>query len=303
MTFTISHLGPAGTYTEQAAQAYAHWWATQTQQSLPQLLPQASIGQSLQAVAQAQAEVAIVPVENSIEGSVTTTLDTLWQLDDLNIRQGLVLPILHVVVSQAEQWETVQTIYSHPQALGQCQQWLQKWVPHAEQIPVNSTTDALKYVANDATVAAISSEPAAQLYDLPIRAYSIQDYPENCTRFLVVSRLHCDIAIPEVPQGQLYTSLAFSLLKNVPGALVTPLQIFAQRNINLSRIESRPTKRSLGDYVFFIDAEADFNGEPMQAALALLKTYTERLRVLGNYAILPTPTMQTQTDPNQQTSP
>jgi prephenate dehydratase len=284
MTFTIAHLGPAGTYAEQAALTYAQWWSDQMQQVAPTLVSFPSIAQTLHAVDQGQTEVAVVPVENSIEGSVTTTLDTLWQLDTLQIRQALVLPIVHVLVAQSTALSTIQTVYSHPQALGQCQQWLHQNLPHAQLISTHSTTEALKYVEVDPSVAAIASERAAHLYELPIFAKSIQDYADNCTRFLVVSQPQSAITIPDIADTPIYTSLAFSLPQNSPGALVTQLQIFAARNINLSRIESRPTKRSLGEYVFFIDAEAALEVETMQSAISLLSHDAERLKILGSYS-------------------
>ncbi len=284
MTFTIAHLGPAGTYTEQAALAYAQWWSEKMQQLAPTPVPFPSIDQTLHAVAQGRTDGAVVPVENSIEGSVTTTLDTLWQLDTLQIRQALVLPIAHVLVAQSTQLSTIQTVYSHPQALGQCQQWLHQNLPDAQLISTHSTTEALKYVEMDSSVAAIASERAAHLYKLPIFATAIQDYADNCTRFLVVSQPQSTLNIPAIEGAPIYTSLAFSLPQNSPGALVTQLQIFAARNINLSRIESRPTKRSLGEYVFFIDAEAELETESMQSAVGLLRHDAERLKILGSYS-------------------
>jgi prephenate dehydratase len=245
------------------------------------------MAQTLYAVERAETDMAIVPIENSIEGSVTTTLDTLWQVDDLKICQALVQPIIHVLVTHTTKLTTLQTVYSHPQPLGQCQQWLAQHLPQVSLIPTHSTTEALNYIDADGTVAAITSERAAKLYDLPILERSIQDYPDNCTRFLVVTRPQSNIAIPPIPNSTVFTSLAFSLRRNVPGSLVTPLQIFADRQINLSRIESRPSKRSLGDYVFFVDAEAALETEAMRSALLLLKEHTEQLKVLGDYAILP----------------
>jgi prephenate dehydratase len=290
MTFTIAHLGPAGTYAEQAALAYAQWWSSQTQHTVPELVPFPSIAQTLYAVAEGRTEVAVVPIENSIEGSVTMTLDTLWQLETLQIRQALVLPIVHVLVAQTDALKSIQAVYSHPQALGQCQQWLRKNLPHAQQIPTPSTTEALKYVGIDGA-AAIASERAANLYSLPILAKSIQDYADNCTRFLVVTQPQSSVIIPEIIGAPVYTSLAFSLPQNVPGALVAQLQAFAARKINLSKIESRPTKRSLGEYVFFIDAEAALATESMRSAIGLLSTVAEKLKILGTYStvqILPT---------------
>jgi prephenate dehydratase len=283
MTFTIAHLGPAGTYAEQAALAYAQWWSNQTQQTAPQLIPLPSIAQTLHAVAEGRTEAAVVPIENSIEGSVTMTLDTLWQLETLQIRQALELPIVHILAAHGKALNAIETVYSHPQALGQCQQWLRENLPHAQQIPTPSTTEALKYVGIDGA-AAIASERAANLYNLPVLAQSIQDYADNCTRFLVVTQPQSAVVIPEILGAPVYTSLAFSLPQNVPGALVTQLQAFAARNINLSKIESRPTKRSLGEYVFFIDAEAALQTESMRSAIGLLSTVAEKLKILGTYS-------------------
>lgn len=284
MTLSIAHLGPVGTYTEQAALAYAQWWSERTRQPLPQLLPFPSIAQTLYEVAEGRVDVAIAPVENSIEGSVTTTLDTLWQVDNLKIRQAIVLPITNVLVAQTETLEQIAKVYSHPQPLGQCRQWLHENLPNVELIPTNSTTEALKYV--EGRVAAIASERAAQLYDLPVRARSIQDHPDNCTRFLVISQPDSSTVIPVVADVPVHTALAFSLLRNNPGALVKPLQIFAERQINLSRIESRPTKQSLGDYVFFVDAEVCLKTKPFESVIDLLKQNTESLKVLGYYSVL-----------------
>jgi prephenate dehydratase len=284
MTLSIAHLGPAGTYAEQAALSYGQWWSDRTQKPLPQLIPFPSIAQTLYEVAEGRVDIAIAPVENSIEGSVTTTLDTLWQLDNLQIRQALVLPIAHVLVAQTEDLSKITKVYSHPQALGQCQSWLHRNLPNAKLIPTTSTTEGLKYVEGDA--AAISSEPAAQLYNLPIQARSIQDHPDNCTRFLVISRPDSSMVTPTVADAPIHTALAFSLLRNNPGALVKPLQIFAERQINLSKIESRPSKRSLGDYVFFVDAEVSLETKPFEGVIDLLQQNTESLKVLGYYSVL-----------------
>ncbi|MCU0569386.1 MAG: prephenate dehydratase [Oculatellaceae cyanobacterium Prado106] len=277
MPIAIAHLGPTGTYSETAALNYAQSWQKQHQQDF-ELHPYSTIAQTLQAIANQQADIAVVPVENSIEGSVTMTLDTLWQLDQLQIQQAVVLPIVHTLVSIAPNLEAIQTVYSHPQALAQCQTWLRINLPTAELIPTNSTTEALQHLSQHPTTAAISSERAAKLYDLPMLARSINDHPDNCTRFWI---LGADLS----SEGQ-HSSLAFSLLANQPGALVKALQIFAARNINLSRIESRPTKRSLGDYLFFIDIEANMKDMAVQSALLELQDYTEKLKCFGSYNLV-----------------
>jgi prephenate dehydratase len=278
MSISIAYLGPPGTYAEAAALAYVGTLARETG-SNSVLCPYPSIAQTLQSVAQEQAHLAVVPVENSIEGSVVTTLDMLWQLDTLQVQQALVLPIRHALLSRASTIEAIQTVYSHPQALAQCQGWLEKFLPSAQLVPTNSTTEALQYLDKDYTAGGITSQRAAQLYNLPILASAINDYPDNYTRFWVMGK--------QPSAGGSHTSLAFSTPANVPGALAKPLQVFASRRINLSRIESRPTKRSLGEYLFFIDLEADASQSPVQDALSELASHTEILKIFGSYSVLP----------------
>lgn len=277
MAISIAHLGPPGTYAETAALRYGEWLKAETAEVV-QLVPCASIPQTFYAVAEGKTELAIVPVENSIEGSVTTTMDTLWNLDRLQIQRSLDLPITHALLSRATAIADIQTVYSHPQALGQCQAWLEQHLPQAKRIPTNSTTEALQYLDGDPTVGAISSRRAAALYDLPILACPINDHPDNCTRFWVIG-LHPS------PGGQ-RTSLAFSV-HDVPGALVKPLQVFADRAINMSRIESRPSKRALGDYLFFIDLAGDLREANMQQAMQELAAHTATLKIFGSYDPLP----------------
>jgi prephenate dehydratase len=277
----IAYLGPHGTYSEQAAYFYLNWLKN-NQGIDAKLAAYPSIAKSLQAVATEQADITVVPVENSIEGSVSMTMDSLWQLERLRIKLALVLPINHALISCSSNLENIKTVYSHPQALAQCQGWLAKFLPNANLIARNSTTEALEGLPQAPETAAISSERAAQLYNLPILASRINDYPENCTRFWVVAKESAenDLFTPT------HTSLAFSVPANVPGALVKALEVFAYLGINLSRIESRPTKRSLGEYLFFLDAEAAVSSPLMTSALAELNSYTEVLKIFGSYTIL-----------------
>jgi prephenate dehydratase len=284
MVLSIAHLGPTGTYAEQAALAYLDLHAASSTPAT--LCPYASIAGTIQSTAQGETQLTVAPVENSIEGSVATTLDTLWQCSDLQIRQALVLPIVHVLIAQTSTLEEIKTVYSHPQALGQCQRWLAINLPQAAAIATNSTTEALQYVQSDAFTAAISSERAAQLYSLPVVKRAIQDHPDNCTRFWVLSQPKI-IDLPQVIEtDQIYTSLAFSLPANQPGALLEALKIFADRNINLSRIESRPSRRSMGDYVFFIDAEVSAKQESFSSAWEQLQASTEVLKSFGSYPLI-----------------
>lgn len=271
MAITLAHLGPPGTYTEAAALAYG------AQYGEVELFPYGSIAQTLQAVAHQETDLGIVPIENSIQGSVAVTLDTIWLLDDLHIQQALVLPIQHVLISLSDRLESVKTVYSHPQALGQCQGWLEQFLPQAQRLAAASTTDALTSLEGDRAAAAISSRRAAQLYDLPILAENLNDYPDNCTRFWVLGR-------EATTQGS-HISLAFAAPANVPGALVNPLQVLAERQINMSRIESRPTKRLLGEYIFFVDIEGDLRDRAIQAALAEFARHTASCKIFGNYNV------------------
>ncbi|QIZ72578.1 prephenate dehydratase [Oxynema aestuarii] len=277
MNVSLAYLGPPGTYSEAAALSYVKQARTRTGMEYL-LCPYPSIAQTLQAVAGGEVQIAVVPVENSIEGSVTVTLDTVWQLDKLRIQEALVLPISHALISPMESLSQIKTIYSHPQALAQCQGWLEQFLPQVQLIPTNSTTEAVRQLEEDPEAGAIASCRAAELYEMPIAAYPINDSPDNCTRFWVVS-------LQPSPGGS-HTSLAFTVPANVPGSLVQPLQVFAQRNINMSRIESRPTKRSLGDYLFFIDLEADTRTAIVQSALEELKGYTNILKIFGSYSIV-----------------
>ncbi len=284
MTVSIAYLGPPGTYTEQAALAYVSQVHKVMGGAI--LCPCPSIAQTLRAISQAQAQLAVVPVENSIEGGVAVTLDMLWQLDTLQIQLALVMPIAHSLLSCAPSLEGVQTVYSHPQALAQCQGWLEQFLPKVQLIPTNSTTEALQQIEQDRSAGAIASPRAAQLYNLPALASAINDYPDNCTRFWVIGKGDSLASKHQVSPGGTHTSIAFSLAANVPGALVKPLQVFAQRGINLSRIESRPSKRALGDYLFFIDLEAGVGSLTVQSALVELAAYTEVLKLFGSYSVL-----------------
>ena len=270
----IAHLGPTGTYTEAAALAYAQSALSDTDFCLQ---PYANIARTLQAVASGEAMLGIVPVENSIEGSVTMTADTIWQLDaPLQIHQAIVLSIRHALISIATDLNQIQLVYSHPQALSQCQEWLQQYLPQAERVSANSTTAALTTLPTLPHAAAISSVRAAKLYDLPVLVQQINDYPDNQTKFWVVS-------LQPSATGNC-TSVAFSLSANAPGGLMTALGFFANRGLNLSRIESRPSKRSLGDYLFFIDIETDLNNcRELTSALADLDAYAETVKNFGSY--------------------
>jgi prephenate dehydratase len=268
----IAHLGPTGTYAETAALAYG-----KSIDADFELMPYNTIAQAIEAVSDQTADLAVVPVENSIEGSVTMTLDALWRIDGLQIQQALVLPIEHQLITVAQSLDQIQAVYSHPQALSQCQEWLGKHLPQAQRIPANSTTEILAQLADLRTTAGISSPSAAALYNLPILAADIGDRLENRTRFWVLGHQ------PAITGN--HTSLAMTLSANVPGALLAVLAKFAAAQINLSRIESRPTKRSLGEYLFFMDLEADGHDPQVAKILTEIAATVEQVKLFGSYHI------------------
>jgi prephenate dehydratase len=270
---TIAHLGPAGTYAEAATFAYI-----ESKNLTAELRPYNTIPQAIEAVEQQQVDLAVVPVENSLEGSVNTTLDSLWRSVDLQIQQALVLSIEHQLITLAPEFSQIDKVYSHPQALGQCQWWLDRHLPNAERISTNSTTEILNHLPELPKAAAISSLRAAQLYKLPILAGPIGDQPDNQTRFLVLGK--------QISPSGSHTSLVFTLPVNKPGALLAALEKFARSNINLSRIESRPTKRSLGEYLLFFDLEADGSDPIVTQVLKELATCVENIKSFGSYHVM-----------------
>jgi prephenate dehydratase len=275
---TVAYLGPAGTYSEMAALRYLQLCDRDLDGDSARICPYPTILQAIAAAEHGQVDIAIVPVENSIQGGVTMTLDSLWQSESLQIQQAIVLPIAHALITRAQNLAEIKVVYSHPQGLAQCQQWLDRYLPTVQQIATDSTADGVHLVAKDETVAAIASQRAAEIYKLPILEYPINDQPDNCTRFLILGRT------APTTKGT-HSALAFSLKRNMPGALVKPLLVFADRHINMSRIESRPTKRSLGEYIFFIDIEAPIDDPNFSEALQELRGVTENLKILGSYAI------------------
>lgn len=275
MAVSIAHLGPAGTYAEMAAMVFAHSGCLASDIEVS-YSPQPTIAQALIQVAEGKANWAVVPVENSVQGSVSMTLDTAWQHPNLNIHQALVLPIDHAFLTNASSLASIKTVYSHPQALAQCQGWLDSHLPQVERVPVNSTARAVQLLAGDQQSGAIASLRAASLYNVPIMEHPINDHPGNCTRFWALSQANS-------PGGD-YTSIGFSVYGgNTPGVLVQALQLFAQEGINMIRIESRPTKKIMGDYRFFVDFEGNAQQSPLNSALANLQAGASTYQLIGSY--------------------
>lgn len=263
----VAYLGPAGTYTHSAT--LKHFGGA------VRLAPVATIEDVVRSVAAESTDFGVVPVENSLEGPINQTLDCLNE-SSLMICGEVVLPVHHQLLSHAPTLKSVARVYAHAQALAQCRRWLDASCPDAERIAQSSNAEAARRVTSERDAAAIAGEYAAALYELPILARNIEDYPENTTRFVVLGR----DAPP--PSGDDLTTLLFSM-PNKPGALYEILQALAQANISMTRIESRPMRKGTWEYVFFVDIEGHRDDPPVAGALAQIAARTAWLRVLGSY--------------------
>jgi chorismate mutase/prephenate dehydratase len=263
----VVYLGPAGTYTHQAA--------LQRFGSSAELAPVRTIGEVFDEMERGRADFGVVPIENSTEGAVNTSLDRLMDSDVL-ITGEVVQEIAHQLLSRARELSEVKVVYSHPQALGQCRQWLTANLPDVPTQETASTTSAVERACLDPAVAAIASELAARLYDVPMVRRRIEDNPYNSTRFLVLGRRPIPVS------GRDKTSILFSM-RNEPGVLYRILEPFARAGLNLTKIESRPTKRRPWEYVNFVDFEGHRDTDEVRAVLDDVRQRCQFLKVLGSY--------------------
>jgi chorismate mutase/prephenate dehydratase len=263
----VVYLGPAGTYTHQAALARFG--------SSADLVPVRSISEVFDEMDRGRADFGVAPIENSTEGAVNVTLDRLIE-SDLVITGEVVLEIAHQLLSRAGELAEVKTVCSHPQALAQCRQWLTASLPDVVTQETASNTAAAERAREDPTIAVIASELASRIYDLPILRRRIEDNPYNSTRFLVLGRR----AI--APTGRDKTSILFSM-RNEPGVLYRILEPFARAGLNLTKIESRPTKRRPWEYVNFVDFEGHAETDGVRAVLADVRERCQFLKILGSY--------------------
>lgn len=268
-------LGPAGTYTEEALRASAPFEVEE--------VPYPSIYETVMAVHNGEAEMAVVPIENSLEGTVTTTLDALaMEADDVRIAKEFVLPIRHYLVARAElPLGDIARVLSHPQATAQCVRFLRERLPQAERVSAGSTADAVRTVAESGEPwAAIASRLAAELYGAAVLAEGIEDESGNETRFVWLARGGA------APLGEpTKTSIVFWGFNDVsPGALVDVLTELSSRDINLTKIESRPRRvGGLGHYMFFADLDGSETDPHVREALDALATRVRAMKVLGSY--------------------
>ncbi len=263
----VGYLGPPGTFTHAAAMRRFGASA--------QLIPLRSIADVFEEVERGRTECGVVPVENSTEGPVNVTLDRLIDSDAM-ITGELTLEISQHLLARATELEEIKVVCSHPQALAQCRQWLLGHVPDARMEEMSSTTAAAERARDDVAVAAVASELAARMYDVPVLRRRIEDNPSNTTRFLVIGRQAVG------PSGRDKTSILFSM-KNEPGVLYSILQPFAARRLNLTKIESRPTKRRPWEYVNFVDFEGHRDTDDVRAVLDEVKERCQFLKILGSY--------------------
>jgi prephenate dehydratase len=272
----VAFLGPEGTFSEEALLASGN-----SAQIEP--VPMPTIYECVMAVADGRCERALVPIENSLEGSVNATLDALvFETDEVRIVGEVVHPITHTLIARTQlPLERIERVLSHPQASAQCARFLRERLSDAEVMGAQSTADAVRIVAeSDQPWAALGNHISAQLYDCEVLAERVEDTPENETRFVWLSRSSEPGNASELP---FKTSIVFWGLPDHPGALVDILHEFATRKINLSKIESRPRKQGLGRYVFFADLEGHADDPPVVEALAAIGATVETLRVLGCY--------------------
>lgn len=265
----LAYLGPEGTFSQQAAGVW------RDKNDYYKLLPFPTIGEAIYAVADKKAEAAVVPIENSIEGSVNLTLDLLVQ-EDLVIMGEIVLPVIHNLLGR-DKSISPQIVFSHAQALAQCRRYLKNKFPAAKLVATDSTASAALKAAEEKDAFAIGTEFAASLYGLRVLERNIQDYEENKTRFAVIGHKKMS------PSGADKTSLVLALPKNKPGGLYRVLKEFAAEEIDLMRIESRPAKAELGEYLFFLDCEGHCLEEPLSSTLERLSSLTVFLKILGSY--------------------
>jgi chorismate mutase/prephenate dehydratase len=265
----VAYLGPEGTFTQAAAlKHFGH--AVRT-------FPRASISDVFRDVESGSCRFGVVPVENSTEGVVSHTLD-MFMRSPLRICGEVMLRIHHHLLSRESEPTLVKRVYSHQQSLAQCRGWLDRNLPHAERVAVDSNAEAARRAGLEAATAAIAAETAGEIYGLGTLAASIEDEPENTTRFLVVGEKDA------APSGRDKTSLLMSCRNEAGGlhGLLTPL---AEHGISMTRIESRPSRLSLWEYVFFVDIEGHRQDPLTRSAFATLKSKANLLKVLGSYPV------------------
>jgi chorismate mutase / prephenate dehydratase len=264
---TVAYFGPEASFTHLAALAHFGQRA--------RFSPEKTISMVFEQAERERTSYGVVPIENSGEGSVKPTHDRLISTP-LSIRAEVFLKISHFLLASQDKLERIKKIYSHPQAIAQCQGWLEKHFPNCSILKVENTAQAAKNVLEDQEGAAIGSREAAQLYGLKILADRIEDYPLNTTRFLIMGKGQSEIT------GKDKTSILFGT-PHKPGALFHALEPFTQRELNLLKIESYPVPDRMWEYLFFVDFSGHQKDEKVQKCLQDLEKVTTFFKVLGSY--------------------
>ena len=267
MPMTVAYLGPEGTFTQAAA--LKHFGHSVNAVSL------GAIDDVFREVESGAAHYGVVPVENSTEGVVNHTLDRFMS-SSLKICGEVELRVHHNLLGLMDDVSSITRVYSHQQSLAQCREWLDHHLSGVERVSVSSNAKAARIAREEQGAAAIASDIAANIYELKILHKNIEDWPDNTTRFLIIGRQETP------PSGVDKTSLLVSTM-NKPGALHSLLNPLAKNQISMSRIESRPSKMTMWDYVFFIDIEGHKNDPQVANALTELEEEAAMLKVLGSY--------------------
>ncbi len=261
----IGFFGPSGSFTEEAALTLEG-----------ELVAFYTISEVFDAVSQDKVDIGVVPIENSIEGSVGITLDLLAHDYDLKIRNEIILPISHnLLINPNMTLDNIKIIYSHPQALSQCRKFIEGLNVVTQSAP--STSAAAELIVHKKYAAAISTIRSAQIYDLDIAEHNIQDYQNNLTRFVVVNKQDHHRTYTDK------TSIVFPLPEDRAGGLYEILGEFARKNVNLTKIESRPSKEKLGKYIFFVDLEGHREDLEIRNILNIIKSKVGYIKILGSY--------------------
>ncbi len=263
----VAYLGPQATFSYQASLKLFG--------SKVEFIPIKRLADVIEEVEKQRADFAVVPIENSNEGSVNTTLDELVDTN-LKVINEINMRISHCLLSKTT-FENIKTVYSHHQALAQCSNWLHKNLPNVEIVPVNSTALAAQLALKNINSAAISSEVAAKVYNLNILYKSIEDTRDNWTRFFVLGHYPS-----QIKTGNDKTSIIFTIKDRV-NTLYNILSQFSKNSINLTKIESRPTKKKVWQYIFFIDFEGHINDKKVINTIEKIKEHCIFLKVLGSY--------------------
>ncbi len=271
----LGYLGPEGTFSFEAARSYASGIDANAE-----LIPYPTLHDVLFACDREHIDAAIVPVENSIEGTIGVVQDMLVKEVDLKVKDEFVLAVDNSLLSVKGAFVSgIKKVLSHPQPLEQCRNWIRKNLPEAVLRSTTSTSEAAKEVsvAKDTSSASIGSASLASIYGLEVLVKDINDYPDNETRFIVVAKADSK------QTGTDKTSVVFSILSDRPGGLYGILAEFAKRKINLTKIESRPSKKALGDYFFFVDMEGHRTDKQIADALADMSNKVAFIKILGSY--------------------